>query len=298
MFAVSILSLGLLASLTSCGGTSSSNNSVASSNAQSSTVVSSTVATTPTTFAEQLKNAGITSVTYEDPNAALKETSGQDVNPVDATTGGSNTPLYTNASLKSLEELYYRSSLKYMTYFWNKEDTATADKTATTLAQAAALTNAKYVTDLFPNDGKNYSIKSAGNAIGTKSFITSSADGTPNVAVFGAAINKDTSGETPVYYVNATYMTSGITTTNLLNTGRGELLYYEYNPTSNDKMGVGTRNYGCRVDFTVDFTATTYTPKGGVAVNVTAKLDGAAPSYTTYISLKTKLILTNLKTLV
>ena len=243
---------------------------------------------TPVNFAQQCQLAGITLV-HEDKNANLGQTQGADTS-ADINAGAS-TPSYTKGSITTFEELLYRSSLQYYIYTWVEDETGVA-----TLAEAAALENAKYIDDVFPNDGKKYIIKEAKNAIGTKSFVTADAEGNSNVAVFGSGFAKEEVEGKTVYFCQAFYLTSGVTTTNLLNTGKGSILYYEYNPTSPDKMGVGTRNYGCRVDFTVDFTNTqtigldhkTYTDFTTM---------GNAPATSTYAALKTKLILTNLRTL-
>jgi hypothetical protein len=275
--AASLASLGLV----SCNSTENSTGTGSESQVQA----------VATTFQEQLTNAGL-KVTYVDPNPDFTKTEGAVAGYPDATTGGSNAPLYTAASISSFPELLYRSSLKYVEYYWNKTDGTTGVKT---LADAAKLDDAKYMTALFPNDGNFYEIKSFKNAIGTKTFATADATGNVNMAVFGAAISSETVGETTTYFVNATYLTSGITTTNLLNTGKGELLYYEYNYASNDKMGPGTRNYGCRVDFTVDFSNTSITKADKSKVTITEK--GNAPAYTEYAYLTTRLVLTNLKTL-
>lgn len=280
---LTLVSLTGLMALAGCGSAGSSGTNGGSS-----------LPAAATTFSEQLQAAGI-SLTHEDPNPGFEKTEGGNAD-AELTTGGSNKVLYGAASITSYDELLYRASLSYKEYSW-KEVTDTEKTTvyAAKLADAAKLENAKYVTDLFPNDGKNYEISVSKNAIGTKTFATADATGTPNIAVFGAGFAKDTSGSTPVYYVNATYLTSGITTTNLLNSGKGTMLYYEYNYVSFDKMGPGKRNYGCRVDFEVDFANTKIMNLDYSKTDVTEK--GNAPEYSTYSALVTRLVFTSLKTL-
>jgi hypothetical protein len=301
---LSVVGLSAL-SLVSCGESSS----VAAVSSQgTSSEQSSAVKVEEKTFQDQLKNAGLT-LEYVDPNSDFTHTEGNRTDGYpDATTGGSNKPLYTLASISSYEELLYRSNLSFKHYYWSEVKDSSAASGASTssaaesiafakdLTWAVKLPDAKYVTELFPNDGKYYEIKVDKSAIGTKALVTASADGTPNVAVFGAGLAKDET--TNKYYINASYLTAGITTTNLLNTGKGEMLYYEYNydKTGNaNKMGPGLRNYGCRVDFTVDL-AYTYTM--GLDYKKT-KVDalGSAPAVSSYAALVTRLVFTNLKTL-
>lgn len=294
-----VLSLAALASLSLLTGCQKEKE-------ESSLPAATTSQAAATTFAEQLKNAGI-SFTYVDPNPGFAKTEG--ANPsAEVTTGGSNTPYYKAASITSFDELVYRASLQFKEYYWSKvkdgsvnaggTDSAGAHNAAKDLSYAAQLENAKYVQALFPNDGSYYEIKVNANAIGERIFATADSQGTPNIAIFGTAIKKDATGATPIYYIDASYLTAGITTTNLLNTGRGELLYYEYNYTSmgtDGKMGPSKRNYGCRVDFEVDFTKTSLINKDYSKTAVSVK--GNAPAIESYSALSTRLVLTTLKTI-
>jgi len=205
----------------------------------------------PVTFAQQLEMAGIT-FTYENPNAALNSvtTTGN----ADYVTGSSVlTDKYTAGSYKNVEELYARSQMKYFVYSW-AESTATTD-VATTLAEAAALANAKYVSDVFPADGKAYEIKKTGNLIYSASLATleTTATGTAlNSAYFGMSCTK-INGEVKVYL----QLSADQTFYNILKNGTGFICWTEYLRDQITKNGVGNRNYGCRMEVSLD-TANSY----------------------------------------
>lgn len=239
---VPVLALALLAS---CAGTSSSSG-----------------ATTPTleakTFQDQITLAGIEGYTYVDPNESLyeKETAPSDGqgDVISGASGGDYYPASGGGSYYTLERMYERANLQYYIYSW--EETSAENENvgtgATTLQQAVKLENAEHITDMFPNDGKEYVIAEAHNAVATKTLITS--DGTDyNVAVYGMGAVKE---DNKYYFSGA--ITMKPTLKNLVKTGEGKIIMYEYNPTSTDKTGPGNRNYGCRVDVKLDFAKSTF----------------------------------------
>ncbi|MFI3284732.1 MAG: hypothetical protein R3Y57_06580, partial [Erysipelotrichaceae bacterium] len=144
--------------------------------------------------------------------------------------------------------LVNRKSKMYMIYQWE----ATEDATATTLAEAAVLENAEYVSELFPNDGSAYAIVEYKNSLGTVNFITVSEDGTPNAAIFGGSFVNGEGENAEKVYASATMMAYTETFANIVNGSDLLITYYEYDPTSILKMGVGTRNAGARVETIVD----------------------------------------------
>ena len=221
-------------------------------------------------FADQLKAAGLTAVTYEDPNAPISEPVEKPANEadIDVITGasGTNTDYYTNngGSYWTLDQMVKRANMKY--YYsvdWAEATAKSADADkATTLAQAAALANAKYIKAAFPNDGKTYVIKMSGNGIASKTFMTLDKDNNMFCAVFGASALKADNGN---YYIHCA-LTMKTTLVNMVLNGKVKVLVYEYNATSSSKAGPGARNYGCRLDTTVDtdmsyyYAASTATP--------------------------------------
>lgn len=244
---------------------------------------------TPLTFAEQCEKEGL-AFTYVDPNPDFTKTEhhkGDD----SITTGGSGNVIYN--SIDTYEELSFRMGLKYAEYYWELDE----ENGVTTLAEAAALEDAKYMTDLFPNDGKAYSIKSFKNAIGSKIFYTTDKEGYGDACVIGGApIVK----EGDDYFLTVGWMTAGNNTTNLINNGKGSMLYYEFDYSQKDKSGPGTRNYGCRVQFDLVFATDAgdgkLTDGTCIMTNGGQKMEavtlGNAPEYTTYSALKIKAKLT------
>lgn len=215
----------------------------------------------PTTFAEQLKTAGI-DFTYEDPNAPIYETEPTPAEgEIDVVTGASGEDTYYDpeadelGSYQTLDWMIERSNLKYYEYFWTEAaaDSATSGSevvpSATTLEEAAALPGAEHMTELFPNDGKSYVVDSFSNYVATKTLVTHDAEGNPAVAVYGMVGQKTEAGE----YVIAGWTGGKKTVENLIANGEGIILMYEYDFTSPDKMGAGTRNYGCRLNVHLDY---------------------------------------------
>ena len=76
------------------------------------------------------------------------------------------------------------------------------------------------------------------------------------------------------YYITGA-LTNKKTVANLVKNGKGLVVMYEYNPTSNDKTGPGARNFGCRLAVELDFDKTTFSTKEGP---VTLKLGDDVPS--------------------
>lgn len=252
------------------------------------------VAITPVTFAQQCEKEGI-KFNYIDPNPDFTKTENHSGNG-EITTGGSGNVAYE--SIDTYDELSYRLGLKYKEYYWELDD----KNGVATLEEAAALEDAKYMTALFPNDGKAYSIKNFSNAIGTKTFYTSDAEGYGDACIIGgASITKEGND----YFLSSSWITAGNNTTNLINNGKGSMLYYEFDYSQKDKSGPGTRNYGCRVQFEVvyatengDGTLTdgTCILKNFGATQATVT-QGNAPEYTTYSALKLKAKLTAIHSL-
>lgn len=226
---VSLLSVGMLAA---CGPTSSSSNSTVE----------------PKTFQEQLKAAGIT-LAYEDPNAPISQTiekpADEDIDCV-AGVSGDGTDYYPGeGSYYTYDQMVERANLKY---YYSVTWEETEKDGAKTLKEASELANAKYVTDLFPNDGKAYTIKMSGNSLATKTVVTKDEEGNLYAAIYGMGARKHENGN---YYVTGT-ITTKATLTNLVKSGTAMVVMYEYNPTTGDKMGAGARNYGCRLKVSLD----------------------------------------------
>lgn len=204
-------------------------------------------------FRAQCEEAGITVPEYVDPNAPIYEAEGTvEEGEADVVTGASGvgSDYYPGAgSYQTLEYMYNRFSIKYYySVTWKESATAIEGTTASTLEEAAALPNAKYIRQEFPNDGKNYSISMNGNALSSKTLITQDAEGNMTAAIYGLGIKKDDNGN---YFVTGS-ITNKKTVANLLATDKALLVVYEYNPTDPDKMGAGNRNFGCRLVLTLD----------------------------------------------
>ena len=249
--------LAATAMLASCGGDGTSTTTpVSSSEAPAQEI--------PTTFAEQLEMAGITGYTYVDPNAPIYETETVPEDGIgDCQTGasGTGTDYYLpsgGGSYYTLEWMVERANLQYYNYFWSEpteKDIENGVETATTLAEAAELEGAEYMDDVFPNDGKEYKVDNKHNAVATKSLVTSDLEGNYTVAVYGLGASYDAETNTATF---SGAVTNKTTLHNLILTGEGEILVYEYNPTSDDKVGPGNRNYGCRVRVEVNFETSTW----------------------------------------
>lgn len=209
--------------------------------------------TTEDLFRAQCEAAGVTVPEYVDPNAPIYEAEGTVAEgEADVVTGASGvgSDYYPGAgSYQTLEYMYNRFSIKYYySVTWKESATAIEGTTASTLEEAAALPNAKYIRQEFPNDGKNYSISMSGNALSSKTLITQDAEGNMTAAIYGLGIKKDDNGN---YFVTGS-ITNKKTVANLLATDKALLVVYEYNPTDPDKMGAGNRNFGCRLVLTLD----------------------------------------------
>lgn len=225
----------------------------------------------PTTFAEQLKAAGI-DFTYEDPNAAIYEAetkpADEDIDCI-AGASGTGTDYYPagTGSYYTFEYMVERANTKYYGYYWENIENwkpsqynpnAEAPASAATLEAAAALEGAEHMTEVFPNDGESYYVASYSNAIATKTIVTTDADGVISTAVYGMGAKME--GDT-AYFTGS--ITNKTTLHNLIEIGEGMIIMYEYNPTSNDKTGPGNRNFGCRVTFEVDWEKSIFTSADG-----------------------------------
>ncbi len=207
-------------------------------------------------FRAQCEKAGVTVPEYADPNAPIYEAEGTVAEgESDVVTGasGAGSDYYGGAgSYQTLEYMYKRFTMKYYySVTWKESETAVEGTTASTLEEAAALPNAKYIRQEFPNDGKNYSISLNGNALASKTLITQDSEGNVTAAIYGMGM-KEVEGK---YYVTGS-VTVKKTAENLLETDNALLVVYEYNPTSSDKSGAGTRNFGCRLVLKMDRTQT------------------------------------------
>ena len=212
---------------------------------------STTTEITPVTFAQQCELAGI-EFTYVDPNAAIstpevKPAAGEeDCVPATGTVETSYTAA-KGGSYYTYKYMVERSGLKYATYYWTEATEETAEgESATTLAEAAALENAKYMTEVFPEDGKAYTISSYSNTIATKTFVSVGKDGGIQTAVYNTAATYDAATNTAAWQPGITSIT-GIGDA-ILESGKCNVVMYEYNPTSGDKVGPGNRNFGARME--------------------------------------------------
>lgn len=254
---VPVLALGLLAG---CAPRTTS---------ETTSSTSTTPTAVPTTFAEQCKAAGI-AFTYEDPNAAIyeKETKPADEADIDAVTAeGTLETSYTAAaggSYYTYEYMIERSNLNYSHYYWEDIEnwkpspynpTEAAPAAADTLQEAAALTNAKYVTDLFPEDGKEYYVASYSNKLATKTFVSEGTDGVIHTAVYNLGGSYDAETNTASFVPGITSV-DGIGSA-ILESGKATMIMYEYNPTSGDKVGPGARNFGARMELTLNLEKST-----------------------------------------
>lgn len=209
---------------------------------------------TPITFAQQCEAEGI-DFTYEDPNAAyyIPEALPSNTDDIDLELGGStdaagnpaDNESETSSSYYTIDYAMSRLTTYWTTYTWAE---AAADDTATasTIAEAATLENAKYVTDLFPNDGKEYVIESQrGWPYAAVSYSTVDEDGTPRVST---AIPGARKGEDGIWRMTG-YITMKDMVYNMVRTGEAMALLYEWHPEA-------SACYGGRLALEVDFDAT------------------------------------------
>lgn len=210
------------------------------------------VARTFQTFAEQCYFAGIDYV-WEDPNADIF--SFESTNPeLDVVTHASGPAKYVDETegpcIKTPLDLAARSAIKVKVYYWTADESGVA-----TLEEAAKLEDAKYISEPFPNDGGKYVISNRSNGYGTKTVITINEDGTPCAAVYGLSFKVNGDEVT----TSCAIMSETATYRNLLAGSPIQIVYYEYNPYSAAKIGIGTRNAGCRVYCELDTERSTIT---------------------------------------
>ena len=190
----------------------------------------SSEAVTEETFADQCKAAGI-DFTYEDPNASIYDFQTTDA-AVDVITHASGKAKYVDETdgpcIRTPLDLAARSALE----------------------EAAKLENAQYVSVPFPNDGGKYAIKLQSNGLGTNTVVTIDENNEPTVAIFGLKYTVDENG-TDVY-TSCAVMAETATYRNLIAGSPIVISYYEYNPFTEKKIGIGARNAGARVQCELD----------------------------------------------
>ena len=220
------------------------------------------------TFAEQCYVAGIDYV-WEDPNADIFAFESTDPD-LDVVTHASGPAKYVDETegpcIKTPLDLAARSAVKVKVYYWTADENGVA-----TLEEAAKLEDAKYISEPFPNDGNKYVISNRSNGYGTKTVITINEDGTPCAAIYGLSFKVDANGKD--VYTSCSVMSETATFRNLLAGSPVQIVYYEYNPYSAAKIGIGTRNAGCRVYCELDLERSTITLEkdaNGNAVKMTA----------------------------
>lgn len=219
------------------------------------------------TFAEQCYFAGIDYV-WEDPNAELFAF--ESTNPeLDVVTHASGPAKYVDETegpcIKTPLDLAARSAVKVKVYYWTADENGVS-----TLEEAAKLEDAKYISEPFPNDGGKYIISNRSNGYGTKTVITINEDGTPCAAVYGLSFKVNGDEVT----TSCAIMSETATYRNLLAGSPVQIVYYEYNPYSAAKIGIGTRNAGARVYCELDEERSTITLEKdaeGNAVKMTVK---------------------------
>ena len=235
MFLVPLAALGLLAGCAETG---------------TSTSTPTTPTVTPATFAQQCEAAGV-EFTYVDPNTGITEAETKPAEGEEdcvAATGTLETS-YTaekGGSYYTYKYMVERSGLKYFHYYWAEPDEKTTAETATTIAEAAALDNAEYVTELFPNDGKEYYVASYSNSLATKTFVAVGNEGNIQTAIYNTTAKYDEATNVATWMPGITSIT-GIGNA-IMESGKCNVVMYEYNPTSSDKVGPGARNFGARME--------------------------------------------------
>ena len=219
MFLVPLAALGLLASCAETG--------------TSTSTPTNTPTVTPTTFAQQCEAAGV-EFTYVDPNAAYYEYETKPTNDADidlelgASGEGTDNGSDTSWSYYTLDWAMSRLTTYWTSYSWVE-----AEEGATTVAEAAELENAEYVTDLFPDDGKTYAVESTrGWPYASVAWATVDEDGSPRVttAIPGAKEAEDG------WHLSC-YLTVKEIVSNLLRTGKCMALLYEWHPENGSCTG-------------------------------------------------------------
>ena len=204
-------------------------------------------AVTEETFADQCKAAGI-DFTYEDPNASIYDFQTTDA-AVDVITHASGKAKYVDETdgpcIRTPLDLAARSAVKVKVYYWIADENGVS-----TLEEAAKLENAQYVSVPFPNDGGKYAIKLQSNGLGTNTVVTIGENNEPTVAIFGLKYTVDENG-TDVY-TSCAVMAETATYRNLIAGSPIVISYYEYNPFTEKKIGIGARNAGARVQCELD----------------------------------------------
>ncbi len=194
------------------------------------------------TFHDQCVAAGIAH-TYVDPNADVYDFVTTDPT-VDVLTHASGKAKYVDETdgpcIKTEADLVARSANKMSVYYWLADENGVA-----TLEEAAALENAQYVSRPFPNDGQKYIIELRKNSIGTNLIVTVDETGFPFAAVYGLSWKLESNGTD--CYASCSVMAETATMKNILNGSPILITYYEYNPYSELKIGVGNRNAGARL---------------------------------------------------
>lgn len=206
------------------------------------------------TFANQCKEAGVDFI-YEDPNAAIYDFATTDAS-VDVKTSASGKAKYVDETdgpcIRTPLDLATRSAVKVKVYYWIADENG-----ASTIADAAKLDNAQYVSYPFPNDGGKYSVKLQSNGLGTNTVVTVNENNEPTVAIFGLKYTVDENGTN--VYTSCAVMAETATYRNLLAGSPIMISYYEYNPYSEKKIGIGARNAGARVKCELDAERSTLT---------------------------------------
>ena len=128
-----------------------------------------------------------------------------------------------------------RSAVKVKVYYWIADENGVS-----TLEEATKLENAQYVSVPFPNDGGKYAIKLQSNGLGTNTVVTIDENNEPTVAIFG------------LKYTSCAVMAETATYRNLIAGSPIVISYYEYNPFTEKKIGIGARNAGARVQCELD----------------------------------------------
>ena len=209
----------------------------------------------PITFAQQCEAEGI-DFTYVDPNAAYytPEALPSNTDDIDLELGGStdaagnpaDNESETSSSYYTIDYAMSRLTTRWLTYTWaepGKDDT----ETASTIAEAAQLDNAEYVTDLFPNDGKEYVIEvKSGYPYAAVSYSTVDVDGAPRVST--AIPDATSKGDDGIWRITDIFTMKEMAY-NMVRTGETVALLYEWHADEG-------LCYGGRLALEVDFEET------------------------------------------
>lgn len=199
------------------------------------------------TFEEQCTAAGI-ELTFEDLNADLYTFTSTDPS-VDVVTHASGRAKYVDEidgpCIKTSADLAVRSQTKVKTYYWTPDEENGVD----TLEAAAKLEDAKYMLYPFPNDGQKYTIDLNESAVGTNTICTVDEEAFPTAAVFGMKYVEEEDGSV---YTSAAITAETATYRNIMAGSPILIVYYEYNPHTEKKIGIGARNAGARVACVMD----------------------------------------------